>query len=90
MDIKVKEGFESDVEEIMALIGHVKDLLDVWGRKDYRQHLYPLNAFENKDWKELIGLLEECCRRTLAVDTRNRKGFPHSRLREREGPGAPE
>ncbi len=29
MDINVKEGFESDVAEIMALIGRVKDLLDV-------------------------------------------------------------
>ncbi len=81
-DMTRKQNVKNEIDTALALIGQMKDLLDVWGREDYRQNLYPLDAFENKDWKKMIELLNEFCHQTLVVDTDFRKESSHSHLKE--------
>ncbi len=82
MDMIRKENVEDEIQAVLALIDHVKDLLGVWGRGNYWRNLYPLDAFENKDWKEMIELLHECCEKTLEVDTDFHRGFSQDRSKE--------
>ncbi len=50
IDMIQRENVKNEIEATLALVGHMKNLLYVWGVESYRQNLYPLDAFENKDW----------------------------------------
>ncbi len=57
MDQPITQGIENDVEVLYTLVNQILYLLSSMERQGYWEQLYPVGVPENKDWREVIGLL---------------------------------
>ncbi len=57
MNQPITQGIENDLEVLHALVDQILYLLSSMERQGYWEQLYPRGVSENKDWREVIGLL---------------------------------